>query len=78
MFGHLDAQVVPQARDTLAAAQRTFSAAESTLGQNSPMQSDVHEAMQSLTQTLQSLNALADYLERHPESLLFGKKGDRQ
>ncbi|PRF40698.1 intermembrane transport protein PqiB [Burkholderia multivorans] len=78
LFGHLDQQVVPQAHDTLAAAQRTFDAAESTLRQNSPMQSDVHEAMQSLTHTLQSLNALADYLERHPEALLFGKKGDRQ
>jgi paraquat-inducible protein B len=32
--------------------------------------------MQELTRTLQSLNALTDYLERHPESLLFGKKGD--
>ena len=30
------------------------------------MQSDVHDAMQSLTHTLQSLNALADYLQRHP------------
>lgn len=78
LFGHLDEQVVPQARDTLAAAQRTFNAAESTLRQDSPMQSDVHETMQSLTHTLQSLNALADYLERHPESLLFGNKGDHQ
>ncbi|MGC3025761.1 intermembrane transport protein PqiB [Burkholderia sp. DN3021] len=78
LFGHLDEQVVPQARDTLAAAQRTFNTAESTLRQDSPMQSDVHDAMQSLTHTLQSLNALTDYLERHPEALLFGKKGDRQ
>jgi paraquat-inducible protein B len=49
-----------------------------TLRQDSPLQSDVHEAMQELTHTLQSLNALADYLERHPESLLFGKKGDQR
>lgn len=76
LFGHLDEQVVPQARDTLAAAQRTFDAAQATLRQDSPMQSDVHDAMQSLTQTLQSLNTLADYLERHPEALLFGKKGE--
>jgi paraquat-inducible protein B len=30
--------------------------------------------LQQLTQTLQSLNALSDYLERHPESLIRGKK----
>lgn len=77
LFGHLDTEVVPQARDTLASAQRTFNSAEATLRQDSPMQSDVHDAMQELTHTLQSLNALADYLERHPEALLFGKKGDR-
>ncbi|GAU06764.1 MULTISPECIES: intermembrane transport protein PqiB [Burkholderia cepacia complex] len=77
LFGHLDTNVVPQARDTLASAQRTFNTAESALRQDSPMQSDVHEAMQELTRTLQSLNALADYLERHPESLVFGKKGDQ-
>jgi paraquat-inducible protein B len=78
LFGHLDTEVVPQAHDTLASAQRTFNAAEVTLRQDSPLQSDVHEAMQELTHTLQSLNALADYLERHPESLLFGKKGDQR
>ncbi|AOI62111.1 mammalian cell entry protein [Burkholderia territorii] len=78
LFGHLDTEVVPQARDTLSSAQRTFNAAESTLRQDSPMQTDIHGAMQELTRTLQSLNTLADYLERHPESLIFGKKGDKQ
>ena len=77
LFGHLDTEVVPQARDTLAAAQRTFGTAEVTLQQAAPLQSDVQNAMQELTRTLQSLNALADYLERHPQALLFGKKGDR-
>jgi paraquat-inducible protein B len=36
----------------------------------------VHQALQELTRTLQSLNALSDYLERHPEALLRGKSGD--
>jgi paraquat-inducible protein B len=69
--------VVPEARDTLAAAKQTFGSAEATLQQDSPLQSDVHQALQELTRTLQSLNALSDYLERHPESLLRGKPGDK-
>lgn len=77
LLGHMDTEVVPQARDTLAAAQKTFSTAESTLRQSAPLQSDIQDAMQQLTRTLQSLNALTDYLERHPQALLFGKKGDR-
>jgi len=77
LFSRLDTEVVPQARDTLSAAKQTFSSAEATLQQDSPLQSDVHQALQELTRTLQSLNALSDYLERHPESLLRGKSGDK-
>ncbi|MBP0591061.1 MCE family protein [Paraburkholderia sp. LEh10] len=77
LFSRLDKEVLPQARDTLAAAKQTFSTAEATLQQDSPMQSDVHQALQELTRTLQSLNALSDYLERHPESLLRGKPGEK-
>ena len=78
LFKQLDTQVAPEARDTLSAAKQTFSTAEATLQQDSPLQSDVRGALKELTRTLQSLNALADYLERHPESLLKGKPGDKQ
>lgn len=78
LFKQLDQQVVPEARDTLSAAKKTFGEAQSTLQSDSPLQSDVHQALQELTRTLQSLNALSDYLERHPESLLRGKSGDKQ
>ncbi|KVC41820.1 mammalian cell entry protein [Burkholderia pseudomultivorans] len=78
LFKQLDTQVAPEARDTLSAAKQTFSTAEATLQQDSPLQSDVRGALKELTRTLQSLNALADYLERHPESLIKGKPGDQQ
>jgi paraquat-inducible protein B len=77
LFKQLDTQVAPQARDALAAAKQTFGEAQATLQQDSPLQSDVHQALTELTRTLQSLNALADYLERHPEALLRGKPGDQ-
>ncbi|WP_179401847.1 intermembrane transport protein PqiB [Burkholderia guangdongensis] len=77
LFKQLDTQVAPEARDTLSAAKQTFSTAEATLQQDSPLQSDVRQALKELTRTLQSLNTLADYLERHPESLLKGKPGDK-
>ncbi|CAG9249339.1 intermembrane transport protein PqiB [Paraburkholderia unamae] len=77
LFAQVNDQLLPQMRGTLDEAQKTFSAAQATLQQDSPLQSDVHQAMQELTRTLQSLNALSDYLERHPESLLRGKPGDK-
>ena len=73
LFKQLDAQVVPEMKSTLGAARQTFGAAEQVLQKDSPVQSDLREALQQLTQTLQSLNALSDYLERHPESLIRGK-----
>lgn len=78
LFKQLDTQVAPEARDTLSAAKQTFTTAEATLQQDSPLQSDVRGALKELTRTLQSLNALSDYLERHPESLLQGKPGDKK
>ncbi|WP_414450325.1 intermembrane transport protein PqiB [Burkholderia sp. 22PA0099] len=78
LFQQLDTQVAPQARDTLSAAKQTFTTAEATLQQDSPLQSDVRGALKELTRTLQSLNNLADYMERHPESLLRGKPGDQK
>jgi paraquat-inducible protein B len=81
LFKQLDAQVVPEMKDTLGAARKTFGEANLLLQKDSPVQSDLREALQQLTQTLQSLNALSDYLERHPESLIRGKpekKGEQK
>jgi paraquat-inducible protein B len=78
LFKQLDTQVVPEMKNTLGAAQQTFGTAEQLLQKDSPVQSDLREALQQLTQTLQSLNTLSDYLERHPESLIRGKQGDKK
>ncbi|KND58190.1 Paraquat-inducible protein B [Candidatus Burkholderia verschuerenii] len=77
LFGKMDKEVLPEMRGTLEEARKTFGQAQATLSSDSPIQSDTRQAMQELTRTLQSLNALADYLERHPESLLRGKQGDK-
>jgi paraquat-inducible protein B len=74
----LDGQVVPEMTGTLAEARKTFNEANLLLQKDSPVQSDLREALQQLTQTLQSLNALSDYLERHPESLIRGKQKGEQ
>ncbi|MGI4814899.1 MAG: intermembrane transport protein PqiB [Janthinobacterium lividum] len=77
LFAQLDTQVAPEAQATLSEARKTFGAAQRTLSEDSPLQSDVRQAMQELTRTAQSLNVLAEYLEQHPEALLRGKQGDK-
>ncbi|WP_407919425.1 PqiB family protein [Chitinasiproducens palmae] len=77
LFKRLDGEVAPEAQRTLVEAQKTFSSAEKTLSEDSPLQSDVRQAMQELTRTARTLGVLADYLERHPEALLRGKPGEK-
>jgi paraquat-inducible protein B len=40
------------------------------------MQSDMRRALTELRRTLAALRALSDYMERHPESLVWGKSAD--
>jgi paraquat-inducible protein B len=67
---------VSQAQGALTNARQTFTEAKSALQQNSPLRSDVHQALQEFTRTLQSLDQLSDYLDQHPESLLLRKSSD--
>lgn len=66
-------EVTPEARSALAEARKSFTAAQQTLSQDAPLVHDARQAVQELTRASQSLRVLADYLERHPESLLRGK-----
>jgi hypothetical protein len=46
------------------------------IGNNSPTNTDLPRLMRELTQAARSVRGLADYLDRHPEALLRGRKGD--
>ena len=70
----LDADVVPSARSTLDEARRTLTTAERTLNADAPLQQDLRAALRDLSRAAQAMRLLADYLERHPESLIQGKK----
>jgi paraquat-inducible protein B len=72
-FKQVDTELIPEARATLSAAQQSFNAANATLAQDSPLQSDMNRALTELQRTLASPNSLADYLQQHPESLVWGK-----
>jgi paraquat-inducible protein B len=73
-----DAELLPQARDTLGAARATLDSANNALQPDSQLQQDTADAMRELTRTAASLRSLADYLERHPEALVRGKPGDQK
>ena len=70
-------QALATANQTLAAAQSTMRSAEANLTDaQSPLQRNAASALAELQRAAQSLRVLADYLQRHPETLLRGKPDD--
>jgi paraquat-inducible protein B len=76
LMRHVDGSIAPQVEATLAAAQAAMKNARDLLAQDAPLQSELSAALLQLSRAAKSIAALADYLERHPESLLRGKPGD--
>jgi paraquat-inducible protein B len=63
------------ARSTLEKAQVTLQDVDGALSGDLPLGHQLKQALQELAAAARSLRALADYLERNPESLLAGKPG---
>jgi paraquat-inducible protein B len=80
----IDADVTPGLKTTLDDVRRAIGAADRVLnntdttlvGKDAPVQQDLRDALQEITRAARSLRVLADYLERHPESLIRGKTGE--
>ena len=75
-------KAIGQLDKTLVTAQGTFVSARGTLdnttdltGPNSVQIQQLSSTLQEATRAARSVRVLADYLERHPEALLEGKKG---
>ena len=66
--------VTPGFAATLAQAKQSLAAVETTLNEDSPLQVNLNSALIELIAAARSLRALTDYLERHPEALIYGKK----
>jgi paraquat-inducible protein B len=62
-------------RTTARSAQDAFVTVNRALDGETRIGDDLSQALRQLTRAARSLNALADYLERHPEALLRGKPG---
>jgi paraquat-inducible protein B len=73
LLKRLDTDLVPDLRRTLDNASLTLKNAENVLAAGSPLQSDLLETLREVNRTLTSVRALADYLQQHPDSLIFGK-----
>jgi paraquat-inducible protein B len=74
---HIDTQLTPEMRAAIEQARKTLGAAQQVLSSDSPVQGDLRETLEQVNRAAESLRALTDYLERHPESLLRGRREER-
>jgi paraquat-inducible protein B len=76
---HIDTGVTPEARATIVEARKALVDLRHTLAQvDQTMGPGATQTLNDMSRAAQSLRALADFLERHPESLLKGKPEDPQ
>jgi len=65
-----------QLNQTLLSAHRTLDNADKLIEPNSVLGAELGNTLQEVSQAARALRVLADYLERHPEALVRGKKGE--
>jgi len=72
----IDEKTVPDLNQTLQQFEETLADIKATLGSGSALNYNARNALDELGSAVRSIRALSDYLDRHPEALLTGKKGD--
>jgi paraquat-inducible protein B len=76
-LSEIHAQVLPSAVDTLSALHGTLDSAGRTLDAESPLQRGLTETLSESRSTLQAVRELADYIDRHPDALLRGRRAQK-
>ena len=74
----IDSQIAPEAVSTLTQANRTLTTIEAVLASDSPLNTETVRLLEELADTARSIRVLADYLEQHPDALIYGKGADNE
>jgi paraquat-inducible protein B len=69
-------QLVTSLHDTADSAQKTLDTIQGLIGNSAPAGTDLPRLMHELTEAARAVRGLADYLDRHPEALIRGRKGE--
>ena len=75
LIARVDAQWVPEGTKTMETLHQAIADADrSLLGNDAPAAQDLHDTLQELTRAARAVRVFVDYLDRHPEALIRGKK----
>jgi paraquat-inducible protein B len=82
---NLNTQLVPKLGGALDAAKtsierigKTLDSAENMLDPDTPVAAEFQRALQEISAAARSIRATAEYLERHPDALIYGKERPRR
>jgi len=78
LVSRMHTELAPELRATLEEARATLNRAQGLLAEDAPLQGDLRTTLRDVSRAAQAVRDLADYLERHPESLLRGKREEPQ
>jgi paraquat-inducible protein B len=70
-------EMLEQIKGAVAIGEQTLNRANTVLGEGTPVVNNLNRLLLELQDAARSVEVLADYLERHPDAIIFGK-GDRQ
>ena len=73
LMKRLDTETMPEFNKTLIEAKGVLKNAEVVMASDSPLQTDLRDALRELTRAASSLKKLTDMLDQQPQSLIFGK-----
>ncbi|KGI77776.1 intermembrane transport protein PqiB [Oleiagrimonas soli] len=76
LLKQLNGKLAPQASETLKQAQTTLRSLDGSLSGDSPLQQNLGQTLLQVQRAARSLRVLTDYLGRHPEALLRGKRNN--
>ncbi len=75
LIARVDAEWVPEGTKTMETLHQAIADADrSLLGKEAPAAQDLHDTLQELTRAARAVRVFVDYLDRHPEALIRGKK----
>jgi len=77
LVNRLGTEVAPQAKATLEQAEKTLASVERLVSAEAPLTQDVQQALREFTEAARSIRVLTEYLERHPDSVIFGKGSEK-
>jgi len=72
----VNTDVLPEFKGTLHGVNKTLGSADQALSGDSTLQQNLGQTLQELQRMARSLRVFSDYLSRHPEALLRGRRAD--